>query len=131
MRHEKAGLVLEVARHLASSAEGMTLDEMAAAAGVGRRTAERLRDAIEALFPQMEAIADGPAKRFRIPGGLDGVFQSPTAEELLELNKAAASLRGAGAAPRARILEGLERKVRAAMRSRRRTGTASTGNFRI
>jgi predicted DNA-binding transcriptional regulator YafY len=65
----------------------------------------------------LEAIADGPAKRFRIPGGLDGVFQTPTAEELLELNKAAASLRGAGAAPRARILEGLERKVRAAMRS--------------
>lgn len=117
MRHEKAGALLELARRLAASAEGMTLDEMAEAAGVGRRTVERMRDALAALFPQMEEVADGPTKRFRIPGGLDGVFQTPTAEELLELNKAAAALRVGGAQPRARILEGLERKVRAAMRS--------------
>jgi predicted DNA-binding transcriptional regulator YafY len=117
MRHEKAGVLLDLARRLAASAEGMTLDEMAAAAGMGRRTAERMRDALASLFPQMEEIAEGPTKRFRIPGGLDGVFQTPTAEELLELNKAATALRGAGAQPRARILEGLERKVRAAMRS--------------
>lgn len=117
MRHEKAGALLDLARRLASSAEGMTLDEIAAAAGVGRRTAERMRDALLALFPQMEEVADGAAKRFRIPGGLDGVFQTPTAEELLELNKAATSLHASGAGPRARILESLERKVRAAMRS--------------
>jgi predicted DNA-binding transcriptional regulator YafY len=117
MRHEKAGALLDLARHLASSAEGLTLDEMAAAVGAGRRTAERLRDALAALFPQMEEVADGATKRFRIPGGLDGVFQTPTAEELLELNKAAASLRTSGAEPRARILQGLERKIRAAMRS--------------
>ena len=116
MRHEKAGALLDLARHLASSAEGLTLDEMAAAAGVGRRTAERLRDALATLFPQMEEITEGATKRFRIPGGLDGVFQTPTAEELLELNKAAASLRRAGAVPRAQTLESLERKVRAAMR---------------
>jgi predicted DNA-binding transcriptional regulator YafY len=117
MRHEKAGALLELARHLASSAEGMTLDEMAQAVGVGRRTAERMRDALGALFPQMEDIADGPAKRFRIPSGLDGIYQNPTAEELLELSKAASSLRAAGAEPRARVLEALERKVRSAMRS--------------
>ena len=29
MRHEKAHTLLALARHLASSAEGMTLDEMA------------------------------------------------------------------------------------------------------
>jgi predicted DNA-binding transcriptional regulator YafY len=117
MRHEKAGLLLDLARRLAASAEGLTLDEMAQASGSGRRTAERMRDALIALFPQMEEVAEGPIKRFRIPGGLDAMFQTPTAEELLELNKAAASLHGAGAGPRARILEGLERKVRAAMRS--------------
>jgi predicted DNA-binding transcriptional regulator YafY len=117
MRHEKAGALLDLARRLASSAEGMTLDEMAMATSTGRRTAERMRDALLALFPQMEEITDGATKRFRIPGGLDGIFQTPTAEELLELNKAATSLHGAGAEPRARILETLERKVRAAMRS--------------
>jgi len=117
MRHEKAGVLLELARHLGSSAEGMTLDEMARAVGVGRRTVERMRDALYALFPRMEEVQDGPAKRFRIPQGLDGFFQAPTTEELAELAMAAAALRQAGAEPRARSLEGLERKVRAAMRS--------------
>ena len=116
MRHEKAQTLLELARGLASSAEGLTLDEMAEQAGVGRRTVERLRDALWTLFPQMEELADGPGKRFRIPGGLDGLFQTPTTEELLELSKAAASLRAAGAASRSRALESLEHKVRAAMR---------------
>jgi len=117
MRHEKANTLLDLARRLAASAEGLTLDEMAREGGVGRRTAERMRDALASLFPQMEEIADGPSKRFRIPHGLDGFFQSPTTEELLELNKAAAALRATGAAPRARVLESLEHKVRAALRS--------------
>lgn len=117
MRHEKAALLLDLARRLASSAEGLTLDEMAEAAGVGRRTAERMRDAIWDLFPQMEEVPDGPTKRFRIAGGLGGLFQAPTTEELLELSKAASALQSAGAASQARALESLERKIRAAMRS--------------
>jgi predicted DNA-binding transcriptional regulator YafY len=117
MRHEKAALLLDLARRLAASAEGLTLDEMAQAVGVGRRTAERMRDAIWDLFPQMEELPDGAAKRFRIAGGLGGFFQAPTTEELLELSKAASTLQAAGAGPRARTLEALERKIRAAMRS--------------
>jgi predicted DNA-binding transcriptional regulator YafY len=117
MRHDKATDLLELARRLAGSAEGLTLDEMAEAIGVGRRTAERMRDALYALFPQMEDVPDGPTKRFRIPSGLDGLFQSPTTEELLELTKAAEALRQAGAEPRARVLQSLERKIRSAMRS--------------
>ena len=117
MRHEKAALLLDLARRLASSAEGLTLDEMAEAVGVGRRTAERMRDAIWDLFPQMDELPDGGSKRFRIPGGLDGLFQAPTKEELLELSKAATALRAIGAEARARSLETLERKIRAAMRS--------------
>jgi predicted DNA-binding transcriptional regulator YafY len=117
MRHDKATLLLDLARRLAGSAEGLTLDEIAEALGVGRRTAERMRDALYALFPQMEDVPDGPSKRFRIPSGLDGLFQSPTTEELLELTKAAEALRQAGAEPRARTLQSLERKIRSAMRS--------------
>jgi predicted DNA-binding transcriptional regulator YafY len=117
MRHEKAEGLLELARRLAASAEGLTLDEMAEAAGVGRRTAERMRDALWGLFPQMEETPDGSSKRFRIPQGLDGFFQSPTTEELLEISKAAGALRSAGAQSRAGALESLERKVRSAIRS--------------
>ena len=117
MRHEKAGGLLELARALASSAEGLTLEEMASEAGVGRRTAERMRDALWALFPQMEEAADPPTKRFRIPHGLDGLFQSPNAEELVELAKAADQLAAAGAPARALALRTLEKKIRSAMRS--------------
>jgi predicted DNA-binding transcriptional regulator YafY len=116
MRHQKVQLALDLARRLAASAEGLTLDEMAREAGVGRRTAERMRDAIWTVFPQMEEVAEGPSKRFRIPRGLDGFFQDPTTEELLELNKASVALRAAGAVSRAGALETLEQKVRAAMR---------------
>jgi predicted DNA-binding transcriptional regulator YafY len=117
VRHEKIAALIELARHLAGSAEGLTLDEMAQAAGVGRRTAERMRDTLMMLFPHMDEVADPPTKRFRIAGGLDGFAQTPTTTELLELSKAAATLRASDAGLRAAVLEGLERKIRSAMRS--------------
>ncbi|MGW8788751.1 hypothetical protein, partial [Heyndrickxia sporothermodurans] len=85
MRWEKSSQLIALGRTLAGCSEGLTLDEMARSAGVDRRTAERMRDALRELFPQMEEVADGRSKRFRIPGGLDGFLQSPTADELAEL----------------------------------------------
>ena len=117
MRHDKSAQLLKLARTLAGSAEGLTLDEMAAAAEVGRRTAERMRNALWDLFPQLEEVPDPPTKRYRIPGGLDGLFQNPTTEELVELSKAADALRTSAAGPRADALFSLEKKIRAAMRS--------------
>lgn len=116
MRHEKLAELIELARHLAASAEGLTLDEMASVARVSRRTAERMRDTLAFVFPQLEEVSDPPSKRFRIPSGLDGFSQAPTAQELLELSKAASQLEAMGARPRAAVLNGLERKIRAAMR---------------
>ena len=117
MRHEKAGRLLELARMLASTAEGVTLDEMAERLGVGRRTAERMRDAVREVFPQFEEVEDPPTRRFRIPAGLDGLFQAPTAEELAAL-KAASEMFGAqGAQARAGALRSLEQKVLSATRA--------------
>lgn len=117
MRHEKAGRLLELARLLASTAEGLTLDEMAERLGVGRRTAERMRDAVREVFPQLEEVDDPPTRRFRIPAGLDGLFQAPTAEELAALKAAAEMLAAQGAQARAGALRSLEQKVLAATRS--------------
>ncbi|MGQ2990073.1 MAG: helix-turn-helix transcriptional regulator [Brevundimonas sp.] len=117
MRHDKAVLVIELARRMAASAEGLTLNEMAVEMDVGRRTAERLRDAVLALFPQTEEVSDPPSKRWRIRGGLSGFEQAPTAGELVELSKAAQGLRRTGEHARAAALEGLERKLKSAMRS--------------
>lgn len=117
MRHEKAARLLELARRLAASAEGLTLDEMAAAMQVSRRTVERMRDAVREAFPQMEEIADPPTVRFRIPSGLDGIFQAPTAEEFAALRAAADHFRQSGATARAGALAALETKVLSAMRA--------------
>lgn len=117
MRHEKAGRLLELARLLASTAEGLTLDEMAERLGVGRRTAERMRDAVREVFPQLEEVDDPPTRRFRIPAGLDGLFQAPTAEELAAMKAAAEMLAAQGASARAGALRSLEQKVMAATRA--------------
>ncbi len=117
MRHDKARVLLELARTLAGSAEGLTLDEMAQAAGVDRRTAERMRDRLQDLFPQLEAVADPPTKRFRIPAGLDGFMQAPTADELAALASAASELSAAGAQIRAAQLKSLEAKMLSALRA--------------
>lgn len=117
MRHEKGAKLLELARLLASSAEGLTLDEMADRLDVGRRTAERMRDAVWEMFPQMEVVDDPPTRRFRIPAGLDGLFQAPTAEELAALVAAAEMMDRQGAAGRAGLLRSLEQKVLSATRA--------------
>lgn len=110
-------MVLDLARRMAASAEGLTLDEMAQGLAVGRRTAERTRDAVLSLYPQAEEVSDPPNKRWRIRGGLSAFEQAPTAEELVELAKAAQGLRLAGEPARAAALEELERKLKSAMRS--------------
>jgi len=117
MRWEKPEALLMLARRLAGSAEGMTLDDIAEAAQVNRRTAERMRDALARLFPQMTEYTDGRVKRFRIPGGLDAFMQAPGADELAALAAAADTLRVQGAEHRAAALSSLEDKVRAAMRA--------------
>src|ERR1700754_2096578 len=117
MRHEKAGRLLEAARMLASTAEGLTLDEIAERLEVGRRTAERMRDAVREVFPQLEEVDDPPTRRFRIPAGLDGLFQAPTAEELAALKAAGETFGQQGAQARAAALKSLEHKVLSATRA--------------
>ena len=117
MRHEKAGKLLELARMLAASAEGMSLDQMAERLGVARRTVERMRDAVRDAFPQMEEVDDPPGKRFRIPAGLDGLFQAPTVDELAALSAAAEQFAKVGAGGRAAALRSLEQKVLSATRA--------------
>jgi len=110
-------MVIELARRMAASAEGLSIDERARDMRVGRLTDERMRDAVMMLFRQVDEVSDPPSKRWRIRGGLSAFEQAPTATEMLELSKAASALRAAGEPARATALEGLERKLKAAMRS--------------
>ena len=116
MRHEKAADLLKLALLLAGSAEGLTLDEMAREIGVGRRTVERMRDALREIFPQLEDVDDPPTRRFRIPGGLDRLFQAPLPEELAALHRVADQAAAQGSKTTAEFLHSLENKLLASMR---------------
>jgi len=62
-------------------------------------------------------VDDRPTKRFRIPAGLDGLFQAPTAEELAALSASAELMDRQGASGRAAALRSLEQKVLSATRA--------------
>ena len=125
MRHEKTRLMLDLARLLASSAEGLTTTEMADALGVSKRTIERMRSVVEELFPQLLLDQEGTVKRWRIPRGLDGFFQTPETDEMVELQRAIEQLRHGGHAARADTLARLERKIGSAMKADQRTRIAA------
>jgi predicted DNA-binding transcriptional regulator YafY len=116
VRHYNTVKLLELAKALAGNGEGHTLDEMAAMLSVNRRTAERMRNALRVIFPQMEELTSGRQKRFRISGGLDSFMQSPTAEELAELDAAAAALEATGGEARAGLLRSVAGKIKSAQR---------------
>lgn len=120
MRHEKAAQVLEMARLLASTAEGLSLDELGERLGESRRTVERMRDAVRQVFPQMEVLDDPPRRRFRIPAGLDSLFQTPTAEELAALRRASESFGAQKLDASANALRSLERKLLSSLRGQAR-----------
>jgi predicted DNA-binding transcriptional regulator YafY len=121
MRGEKPAELLKLARALTASAEGMTLDEMAEFSGVGRRTAERRRDAVEDVFGPLDRIDDGRLVRFRMNGrGLGSFATAPTSEELAELENAARACATARDTSRADILHSLLQKIRASLREAER-----------
>ncbi len=71
MRLEKSEQLLHLAMMMQGSTEGVGLANIQEEFEVGRRTAERMRDAIFRLFPQIEEIRqDDKTKRWRIPSDL-------------------------------------------------------------
>ncbi len=116
MRHDKAANLLRMAQMLASSASGLTLDELAARLDLKRRTVERMRDALRDVFPQLDWRDDEEGKRcFFLPHSAPFVL-APQPAELAELQLAVRALRRAHQPVRAERLEALLYKVSAAVR---------------
>jgi predicted DNA-binding transcriptional regulator YafY len=116
MRHEKSARLVDLARHLAASTYGLTLDEMAEKLEVKRRTIERMRDQLLIMYPELEEISDPPTKRWRLPKGLDGFAVAPTSEEMAALTTAQKVLERAN--PQATsALASLETKMLSALKS--------------
>nr|WP_240902924.1 WYL domain-containing protein [Caulobacter sp. SLTY] len=114
---EKAVLIIQLARRMASSADGVSLEEIAQEFSVDRRTAERMRDAVRELFPQVEEVREGRGKRFVLRGGLDAFMDVPTAEELADLTLSAQTAEQDGQASRAKNLTTLAGRIQGRLKS--------------
>lgn len=96
---------------------GLTLDEMAQALNVKRRTADRLRAAIANLFPQAEYWGDeGLVRRWRLPGGVLTGVAEPSAEGVAAVEVLARECAARGEADRAGLLGDAAATLRALMR---------------
>ncbi len=114
MRMEKSQDLLRLAHEMQGTAVGITLAEIMERFAVSRRTAERMRDAVCAVFPQAEEhdIGDG-FKRWRIPSRKGMPVVPVTADELATLHGAADKLRQDGRSDQAQVVDGVVAKLRA------------------
>lgn len=119
MRYEKAEVIHRIALDMHGSAEGLGLEDIRTRYSdkpLSRRTAERLRDTVERLFPIEHANPGELPKRWRLRGvnavGLLGV----TADELANLATAAAVLRRDNMLLQANSVEKTVAKLRATLK---------------
>ena len=114
MAYDRAMDIVRLATRLQGTASGVTLDDIQREFEISRRTAERLRDAVEEMFGPLETVPAGEPKRHcRLRAPILRRLISLSAEELAELPAAATALERAGLAERAVQLRRLDDKLRA------------------
>ena len=117
MRYERLTDIIALAVRLQGRREGMTLDEIEREFGVKRRTAERMRAAVEQAFGPLEEVENGDRrKHWRLRSDRLRGLVSVSPEELGALSTAAGALEGAGLGEHAARLEAVAEKLRAVQR---------------
>lgn len=117
MRYRPSQRLLRLALELAGTRTGLTLDEMAGKLGIGRRTAERLRDSLAELFPQLDNWDDEErVRRWRLPGGALAGVAEPRAEAVAAVETLARECASRGEIDRAGLLRDAATTLRALMR---------------
>lgn len=113
MSFAKAQDLLKLAM-MATRRSGVTLEEIAEEFGCVHRSAQRMTDALETVFPQAHSdIGDDRRRRWRIPARAIAPLLTPSAEELAALSTATRELEAAGLTTEANIVRALKQKVRA------------------
>jgi predicted DNA-binding transcriptional regulator YafY len=120
LRYEKTEMVLRIALDMQGAAQGLSLEDIRtryADKRLSRRTAERLRDTVERIFPQMEQVNPGETpKRWRIPGGTINGLTNITADELADLATAVSLLKRENMRVQAESAERVVSKIRALLK---------------
>ena len=116
--YERAEDLLALAIRMQGSADGISLSDIEEMFGVGRRTAERMRDAVSRVFGGLDTRpSDDRRVHWTLPPGRLGLL-APTAEELAQLHAAAALMRRENREDAAKTLDGIADKLRAALGAR-------------
>ena len=116
MRYERLQDIVRLAIRLQGLRGGMTLDDIEAELKVSRRTAERMRDAVEGAFAPLEVVESGDNKRhWRLRSDALRRLVRHSAEELAELGSAAETLERTGFQDRAGALLELATRMRATL----------------
>ena len=111
MRYERLAEIVRLALRL-QSAGGQTLDDIQQEFSVSRRTAERMRDAVEHAFGPLELEDMGDGKRhWRLRSNQLRNLLFISADELVELETATAELGRTGFDERAALLRDLGTKL--------------------
>ena len=119
MRYEPASKVMHLAMRLQGARLGLTIDDIETELDVSRRTAERLRDAVEQTFGPLEELETGERrKRWRLRSNALRQLIRVAPEELAELESAAEGLDRAGLTERAKAIRDVAGKLRALWRPR-------------
>ncbi len=117
MRFEKAEQLIQLAERMQASSEGVALADIQDQFEVGRRTAERMRDAVIRLFPDVEErIQDDKIKRWRLRSGSLRHLTYLNADDLSELKTAIDQMRRENLPVQAGNLERLWVKLKGMVR---------------
>lgn len=126
MRYARQEDLQKLALMMQGNADGVGLSDIERVFGVSRRTAERMRDAVRSIYPQIEELVEESGKKYwRFPPGSLGRMVEPTLEELAAGHRAAALARREGDEASAETLERLLIKVQAMFRADRRRTMAA------
>ena len=116
MRYERLMDIVKLAIRMQGLRGGMTLGDIQEEFDVSRRTAERMRDAVEGAFAPLETVeSDDNKHHWRLRSDALRRLFPVSAEELVELGSAADTLERAGFGARAAALQELETKLRATL----------------
>ncbi len=117
MRYQRVTDIVRLAIRLQGTLSGLTLDDICEEFGVSRRTAERMRDAVEAAFGPLQRVdRDDRRHHWQLRSAAVRPFIRINPEELAEVESAAKSLDRTGPAERAIVLQELAGKLRALRR---------------
>jgi len=117
MRYGKTDALLRLAIELQGARAGLSLGDIAERFEIGRRTAMRMRDAVQRIFPHLEEVeTDDRTKRWRLPAGTLNGLVSFEADELADLDMAIGLLHRDNRKEQAGNLAGLAAKLKAMMK---------------